>query len=77
MRLLERSNRRILATRTTGGTVVPGRTTRMTLLPALSVALTLLAAACSGAGDESGLQTRWTAAVDTVGDTVIVRTISG
>ncbi len=57
--------------------MVPGRTTRLILLPTLSVALTLLAAACGGAGDESGPQTRWTAAVDTVGDTVIVRTISG
>lgn len=57
--------------------MVPGRTTRLILLPALSVALTLLSAACGGAGDESGPQTRWTAAVDTVGDTVIIRTISG
>jgi len=60
--------------------VAPARTIRPTLasaLPAVLILSGLFSAACSGAGDEAGSQTRWTAAVDTVGDTVIVHTLSG
>ncbi|KPJ87173.1 MAG: hypothetical protein AMS18_14975, partial [Gemmatimonas sp. SG8_17] len=38
--------------------------------------LILLAAACAGGGD-GGAGGRWQAVVDTVGDTVVVRTVSG
>lgn len=47
---------------------------------ALRVALlsfTVLASACTGTGDDLADTPRWTAAVDTIADTVIVRTVSG
>lgn len=43
-----------------------------------SLVLILLTTACgAGAGDDSADAPRWTAAVDTIGDTVVVRTVSG
>lgn len=50
------------------------RITRSATFPVLA----LLATACSpGGGDAASDALRWTAAVDTIGDTVVVRTVSG
>ncbi len=38
---------------------------------------TLLATACGSTGDDSSDMPRWTAAIDTIADTVVVRTVSG
>ena len=39
--------------------------------------VTLFAGACTGTGDNSSDAPRWTAAIDTIADTVVVRTVSG
>lgn len=52
---------------------MPIRATRLPLVLLLSLGL----AACGASGDDSNSGPRWTAAVDTIADTVVVRTVSG
>ena len=44
-------------------------------IPLTTIPLLLVAAACSG--DAAGTAARWTATVDTLGDTIRVHTVSG
>jgi hypothetical protein len=52
---------------------MPIRVIRCRLAPLFSILLT----ACGASGDDTSSSPQWTAAIDTIGDTIVVRTVSG